>query len=267
MLRIDKKIGVQALDALLSHVVRFCFRHSFKFQDLVERIKVIFLRIATEELEKKAEKVTVSRLSLITGMQRRDVTKFKAGPAIVDTDKGLIPKVLGQWQTNRRFLTKEGHPKILELGAKSEFSELVRSVSQDLRPASVLFELERIGAVKKVPGGAQLQVESYVPKGDVITGLNIFRRDLEDFTVAVEENLFTNPKLPNHHLRAEYDKVRATAVEALKAWFLKEGHAFQVRVRNQIAEHDQDSNPDPNYEGDFVRVVFGTFSRTDRGDV
>lgn len=267
MEKISSKIVQHALQVLLYPVIRFCLRNSLTFQHLIESAKIIFVRAGAEELEKGAQQATTSRISLMTGINRRDVARFKTGQVQVDKNKGLAERVIGQWRTNRRFLGKGGEPRVLSLGANSEFVELVRSVSHDLRPASVLFELKRIAAVEVVGKTARLRAESYVPKGDVVTILNIFGRELDDLICAVEENLFTNPKLPNHHLRAEYDKIREHMSDELKVWFLKEANAFQIRVRDHLAQFDQDSNPDPNYTGNFIRVVFGTFSRIDKGNV
>lgn len=264
--QIEAKLGIYALGALLAPVARFCLRNSFKFQDFLECSKAAFIRVAKEELEEKSEAVSASRLSVMTGMHRRDVSKFKAGQPRSETERNLISKVIGQWRTNKKYLSTDGEARDLGLGVGSEFSELVNSVSQDLKPASVLFELERIGAVERIETGARLRKQAYVPKGDIKAGLQILERDLNDLICAVEENLFVAPRLPNHHLRLEYDKVRADAGDDLKVLLLKEAHAFQVKMRDLIAKFDQDANPDPDYKGGFSRVVFGTFGRVHGGE-
>lgn len=202
----------------------------------------------------------------MTGMHRRDVMKFSTGAPETDRSKSLISKVVGQWRTNKRYLNKKGGPRVLNLGLNSEFTELVGAVSQDLNPATVLFELERLGSVIRVEGGVKLQVETYVPKGDVLAGFNILGADSEDLTAAVEENLFENPSLPHLHLRTEFDRIRVDVADKIKLWLLKEGQAFHAKVREYISKFDQDVNPDSKYSGGFMKVVLGAFSKVSGGE-
>lgn len=264
MVRINRTICLYALDSILLPAVRFAIRHSLKIQDFTERTKAAFIKVAKEELSKRSQEVNLSRLSVITGMHRRDTSKFKDGVPTQGSEKDLISKIVGQWQSDRKYLSKERKPRILD---NSEFNDLVRSISTDLKPGAVLFELERIKAVSHVEGGLRLEIDFYIPEGDIIAGLDILRKDINDLVSAVEENIFTTPHLPNHHLRAEYDRVREDVAEAVKIWLLREGHAFQLRVRDYLANYDQDANPDPNYKGKYIRVMFGTFGRIDKGDL
>lgn len=262
MTAIDPNILLGVLKHLLMPVARFCIRHALKIQDFLEVGKAVFMRAAQEELERNFQEGSASRLSAMTGMHRRDVMRLKGSEAYGGSmGKGLIAKVVGQWRTKKKYLTKSGKPRPLTLGSYAEFAELVASVSQDLSPGAVYFELERVKAVTREGDIVKLNVQNYYPKGDVLAGFNIVERDTEDLICAVEENLFGSSKLPHLHLRTEYDRVRANASEKVKVWLLKEGYAFQVRVRDKIAKFDQDVNPDPKYKGEFIRVALGTFCR------
>lgn len=46
-----------------------------------------------------------------------------------------------------------------------------RSVSKDLNPYTVLFELERIGAVERLSMQARLCAQVATPRGDALAGL------------------------------------------------------------------------------------------------
>lgn len=257
----DRRVLIYALSTILSPVIRFCLRHSLKFQDLLECAKACFVKMAKEELESKSQVATDSRLSLITGLNRRNVTNFKDREADWESRKGVVSKVIGQWQTDKRFLTSKGEPRVLDLGPDSEFFKLVQAVSKDLSPATVLFELERIRAVRRTSKGLKLLVEIYVPEGDVIQGLNFLGMDVDGLIGAAEQNLFESPAVPNLHLAVSYDKIRASEDENIRRWLLKEGNSFLIRMRDYVSQFDQDVNPDAKYKGKFMSVLLGTFSK------
>lgn len=251
----------KALLWVLRPAVSFCLRHSLRLQDLIECAKAAFVEAGRAELESAGQKANVSRLAAMSGVHRRDVQRIlKLGPAD-GYEKDLITKVMGAWQTKAAFTAANGKPRVLTLsGDDSEFPRLVREVSADLNPGTVLFELARVGAVEVGPRGAKLVVESYVPKGDPEAGFKIYAADSSDLCLAVEENVLTEQDLPQFQARTAYDKIRLDEVDGLKKWFLKEGHEFHARVREKLGAADQDINPDPKWKGGYAKVSFGSYS-------
>ena len=73
------------------------------------------------------------------------------------------------------------NPKTLQLsGVTGDFRELVFSISRDLNPYTVLFELERAGAVHSDENGIQLITKAHQISGDVKKGLNLLGADSDD---------------------------------------------------------------------------------------
>lgn len=258
----NRETALVLLSLLLRPVARFCIRHSLKLQDVVDGIKVELVRVGAEELRSRGERCNTSRLSVMTGMHRRDVSKLESGATVDTSGKDLITKVIARWQTDSRFCRTDGVPRVLSLrdGLKSDFAQLVASISQDVNHAAVLGELKRVGAIEEKKTGVALVKSSYVPVGDVKASFSICARDIEDLTCAVEHNLLNPKEIPNLHARTEYDNVRPEAIESIRCWFLKEGHQFQAKVREFISQHDQDLNPQMNYRGKGVKVMLGMFS-------
>ncbi len=253
-------LGIAALKVLrllLRPVARFCVKHSIKIQDLVECLKVELVSAAEGELAANSTKTTQSKLSVLTGLRRREITRLLEGGARLEESRSLVSKVVGRWQDDPAFCTQEKLPRVLVVS--EDFSNLVRSVSQDLNPATVLFELKRVGAVTETAKGVKLKFENYIPKGDSFESYQILSRDLHDLICAVNANVSQSPALPNHHLRTEYDRVRPEGIKVLQQWLLREGHAFHLRAREEFAKFDQDINPDPNYRGPTCRAVLGSF--------
>lgn len=261
--RLERDLIYVALKAVLRPLARFCLRHALKLQDVVDTLKLVLVEEAKDELGQQEQKLNVSRLSIITGVHRRDVHTLMHSEPTLPAARDLATKIMGRWQTDSNFLTKANSPKLLSFGFDGcEFNQLVKQVSSDLNPASILYELERSGSAIRVKNKLKLVKESFVPKGDVAVGFQILSHDIEDLTQAVETNLISDVAITNFHARTSYDGIREDAVPLLKRWFLKHGHAFHAKARTILSKYDQDVNPRPNYKGKRVRVVLGSFANT-----
>jgi hypothetical protein len=173
----------------------------------------------------------------------------------------LIAKVMGTWQTDKEYLTAHGLPRLLSHGfVDSQFSSLVRSISKDLNPATVLFELVRTGSAEISNRGVRLLKQSFVPAKDAEAGFSIAAKDVASLVEAVEENLTGAPVVPNLHARTHYDRIRLTDLNQLRADLVRAGHKFHAEVRTLLAVHDQDVNPDPAYRGEFAEVSVSAVS-------
>lgn len=259
----SRKTISQILRVLLKPLARFCINHGVRIQDLSDFIKGALLDAAVDELEQGGTKATVSRLAAITGMQRRDVEKFRDKEVELDDSRDLIRKVIGMWQSGTDFTTQAGAPRVLSYGTDdSEFADLARAVSKDLNSATILFELERLGIVEKTSRGVRLALDSYSPRGDAEAGFKVVAEDVHDLIHSAQDNLFTESVPPQLHVRTNYDKVRSEAIPEIKQWLLKEGHAFHARARDFISQFDQDINPVLSYKGKTTNITVTSFGRT-----
>lgn len=251
---------LKILGLLLNPVIRFCIRKGLRFQDFSDIAKTVYLESAKTEIECLGEKVTSSRLSTMTGLQRRETAKVPTSQTQQSKERDIIIKIVGLWQTGSDFITKARDPRVLTyIGESSEFSQLVKRVSKDINSATVLFELERLGIVEKSERGIRLRLDTVSPRTDVEGGLQILGNDIRDITSAVEENLLGENEIANLHVRTYFDNVRADALPEIKQWLLKEGHAFHAKARDFIAAHDQDINPKLNHKGRKITVSVSSF--------
>ena len=256
------KTYVHCLKAMLRPVVRFCVKRSLGIQSVIECVKAVFIEVAAEEMSSSDERVNVSRLSVMTGLHRRDVMRIYKEGDTLDTVSSFAGRVIGQWEQDAQFLTRNRKPRVLTIdGERSEFRDLVRKVSSDVNAGTVLFELERIGAVERIAKGIRLKQHAHTVRHDPEESFSLLGRDIDDLVQAVSENVFENAELRNLHARTEYDNVREEALPEIRRWFLKEGAAFHLKARNYLSAFDLDINPEPNKKGGG-KIVIGTFGRT-----
>lgn len=264
---LPRRIVLSCLRRILGPVVGFCLRHGITIQDFIEIGKRQFVEGARGLISGSGDKVNISRVSVLTGLRRREVQRLTQTAPDVDEDScGLMTKVIGRWLTDRKFIDNRHAPKVLSVdGENSEFRSLVFSVSRDVGAGTVLSELMRVNAVKLVPNGAKLLVEGYEPKGDPESGFDMLGSDVHDLIAAVEENIFAIPELSNLHATTEYTNISSSKLPALRKWLLTEGMAFHKRARDYISGLDYDLNPRTKGKDRF-RVVLGSFSRISKRD-
>ena len=173
-----EKVVQYALGKVLRPLIRFCLRRSIKIQDVVSVIKREFVSVAREELEAKQLEESVSKISVMTGLQRADVSRVVKQKEEDPAGKAsVIGKVISQWRHDKRFTTKNGEPReLICKGKTSEFAQLVQSVSKYINPYTVFFELERLGYIEqphtsagRIPTdkGYRLYVNQTSESGDV----------------------------------------------------------------------------------------------------
>lgn len=251
-----------AIRLLMRPIARFCARHSFHIQDLIEAAKAAFLDVAEEQLSSESrDRLSVCKLSAFTGLHRRDVDRIYKHQELRDPGQGLVNRVIGHWQQSRKYCGKNGKPRVLIIdGRKDEFQELVESITTEVTAGTVLFELERIGAVKRTRDGLKLVTRVYLPRGDLQSGFRLLHADIEDLIQTVEGNILGREGEENLHLKTHYDRIPASSVPEIREWLTREGSALHQKARNYLSKFDLDLNPELPTTEPVVRAALGTFA-------
>lgn len=255
----SRDLALKSLSLLLRPIVRFCLRRSIKYPEFVECAKQLFCQLAQQECCSDSQAASVSKVSIITGLNRREVTRLKSSETVEAGQPSLIAKIIGRWQS-KAYRNVGGRTKSLSCDGKiSEFAALVSSVSRDLNPYTVLFELERTGCVKRSGNKVKLTASQYIPKGKTLEGYQLLSEDLDLMIQGVEENILDNQDLENLHLRTFYDNISPHDVTTIKRWLLVEGKAFHRRARAYISQFDRDESSGDTVS-DAMHVSVGAFS-------
>lgn len=258
-----RQIHLESLKGLLKPIARFCLRRSIKLQEIIEMVKQALFEVAIEDLNTRGDSVNVSKLSLMTGIHRKDGVRLMNFGAVLPEDESLLTRIIGHWRADARFIAPNGKPKILKYNGKdSDFYKLVHSVSRELNPMSILSELERVGAVTRIELGLKLLAKTFVPKGDEREALVYLISDTEDLHEAIEGNISNSNPLPNLHIKTEFDKIPDEFVDQIREWILKEGTDLHDRAQSYIGQYDKDLNPKmEDYKGENKLSLVG-FSRS-----
>ncbi len=253
----------QCLTLMIQPISAFCVSRGVHFQDFLEIAKKSFVRAAEIKLRNDTRSdPSTSRLSVMTGLQRPEIVRLRSEES-ARSSRDFITRIIGQWSADKRFLDRRRLPRPLTIsGRGSDFRRLVQTVSKDLNPHTVRFELERLGLIHEVDGLVRLTQPVYLSTGDVAETLQIAAEDVRDLLAASEENAFASSMTPNLHARTQYDNIPDDLVPDIKKWCLELGREIHLRVREYLAQKDLDINPAQPGVG-RNRVVLGTFSRVE----
>ncbi|MCB0328633.1 MAG: hypothetical protein KDD70_03185 [Bdellovibrionales bacterium] len=259
----------QLVKLLMVPVVRFLIRHSVGFQAASQIMKELYVKAARENLERENSKVNASRLSAITGIHRRDVNEilemesFEPGRY----QASIAARVLTVWENSTQFIDKAGNPRILSYkGTENDFQQLVKRVSSNLHPGTVLFQLERMNAVKKSGDGISLEKPAAVLNAGDVNVFRLLAADMDSLVSAVEENALRDEKASepgNLHMTTRFDRIDPDKLAYIRHWLVEEGKKFHEKARKFLARYDEDLNPNIGpLRGDVAEVTVSTFSHT-----
>ena len=193
-------IPTEALDHAIRHalrpLVRLLLARGVRYPAICVMLKDLYFEEALAELGEDPG-TTTSRISLSTGLHRKDVSRMRAEgearePVALET--ALASEVFTRWISERRFLDARRKPRPLprlaSVGGERSFEALATSVSSDVRAKALLDELLRLGLVR-LDGDDQvvLNGEAFVPRKGSGEVLYYFGENLHDHLAAAVHNL------------------------------------------------------------------------------
>jgi hypothetical protein len=244
----------QALSAavlrILRALVRILLRYGMPFDGFIELAKRIYIEVATKEFEIPGRKQSISRISTLTGIYRREVSRVMELPPIDDADitarHNRAARVIGGWLQDPDYANADGQARVLELAGDSpSFTHLVRKYSGDIPPRAILDELIRVGAVDQdKDGNIYLLSRAYVPQHGEADMIGILGTDVTDFISTIDHNLQFGESDSRLQLKVAYDNLTSESVTEFKQLAGKRGRDLLEEFNAWLAQRDRDINPD-----------------------
>lgn len=258
----------QALSAaalkILRALVRVLLRYGMPFEGFAELAKRVYIEVASKDFAINGRKQSISRISTLTGIYRREVSRILELPAINDADitarHNRAARVIGGWLHDPEYSDADGHARTLTLaGDTPNFTHLVRKYSGDIPTRAILDELTRVGAVNQdKDGNIQLQSRAYVPKHGEADMIGILGTDVTDFISTIDHNLKHDEKDSRLQLKVVYDNLPQEAIDEFRTLASRRGRELLEEFNTWLAEHDRDTNPDSQGTGS-VRAGLGIY--------
>lgn len=237
-----------AILKLLHPLVRILLRNNVPFRTFSDLAKRVYVDVATEEFSISGRKQTDSRVSVITGLTRKEVHRIKKLPEPYDgsvTERyHRAARVISGWVRDSEFLNISGEPTDLPLeGEEATFSALVKKFSGDMPARAVLDELLRVSCVTRLENGhIHLKTRAYIQGTEESEKLDILGTDVRDLIATIDHNL-TVQKTSYFQRKVEYDNLPEEAMEKLRVLSVEQGQYLLEGLDRWMAQHDRDTNP------------------------
>ena len=259
---------LDAIRRLLRPLVRLCLHFHLTYPAAAALLKSVFVEVVDEEYGLEGKEPTLSRVTLLTGIYRKEVKRMRGLLGSEDPVPGepsLGALIVSRWTAAAEFTDADGEPLALERTTATEghpaFADLVASVSQDIRPRSVLDEWLRLGMVDlDANDRVRLRSAAWVPDQDIDEKSRFFGRNLHDHLAAATHNL-TGGRPPRLERSVFYARLTPESVERLEAQSRRMAmRAIQTVNREALELQRQDAG-----RADAIhRINFGHYFYDDR---
>jgi hypothetical protein len=255
-----------ALRRLLRPMVREMIASGLTYATFNQMVKQLFLDVAEEDFVLPFKRQTDSRLALVTGISRKEVSQLRrrrhAAADMPEVEESVVTHVIGRWMAGPPYATPDGIPRRLcyeSAGPTAvSFARLVRELGTDIPVRAVLDELLHIGSAALLPDGdVELRREVHIPAGDSEGKLVLLGSDPAELFATIAHNI-EHDDTPWLQRKVVYDHIGAEALPALREEARQAGLDFVRRANALLASYDRDRHADAP-GGRRSRVVIGVY--------
>jgi len=243
------KLLSAAVLRLLRPLVRILLRNGVSYSTFSDFVKWIYVDVASKEFGIEGRKQSTSRVSVITGLSRKEVMRVRQLARPDDrasTEKyNRAARVIAAWRRDRNFLDAEGKPApLLMAGPDASFSQLVKRFSGDVPVRATLDELIRVGAVERLEDGrVSLLTRTYIPESSDADKLHILGTDVAHLISTVDHNLKSDPIGPFFQRKVAYDNLPDEVLPGFRKHSAKRAQTLLESLDRWLAQHDRDVTP------------------------
>ena len=230
---------LRAARRILRPLVRILIRNGVAAPAMQELMRKVYVDVAYEEFGPPGKSQTLARVSVITGLNRKEVARLYKLDDVTNEDRlawHRCGKVLDGWLTDAAFQSEAGFPLDLPFsGDDPSFTGLVKRYSGDMYPTPMREELLRVGAITEVEGRLRMTNRGYVPGTDPSTKVDILGMDTAEFIETIDHNVqgFEPPlvqrkvvadNLPEEHkaaFEAYSRRVALNAMDEIRRWLIE----------------------------------------------
>lgn len=245
----------ETLQAMLVRVLRplvkLALASGFNFTAFSAVLRRLYIEVAEKEFALPNKQQTDSRISLLTGIHRKDVNRLRGqvlDPSFLTVGVSQTSRILARWLADPLYCDADDRPSALprtSVDGGPSFESLVSDITKDVHPRSILDEwLDRGIAVVDDNGWVRLNLSSIVPNAGDDARRHYFTRNLRDHVQASVMNLMNDPP-PYFERAVHYDGMSPDLAARLDEMAREESMAMLLRL-NKIAHQAIKDDPGGN---------------------
>lgn len=174
---------IQQMKRILTPLARLSIHNGIKFSSLSRALKASFVDAAENHFAIDGKKTTASRISLLTGIARRDITENIQNDEEISSVNQLI-------RVHSHLLARDEKTILVD-----DFESLVRSLYQDVHPRTFLDELIRLGLLTREDDLLLIAEASFIDAKKQAVSIQIFTDNLSAHLHAGVSNMMGAPPM------------------------------------------------------------------------
>jgi Family of unknown function (DUF6502) len=151
---------LDAVEAIFEPIAQLLVSHGVSSPEAESLLRAVFVHEAVRTDASLRKRPNISRVALVTGVDRPEVARILKRPPKVDSAlearRHRVNRVLAGWYSDRDFVHGK-RPQLLLIKANEQkqptFWRLARRYAPGVYPGLILSELLRVGAVKRLQDG------------------------------------------------------------------------------------------------------------------
>ncbi|MEO1677375.1 MAG: DUF6502 family protein [Pseudomonadota bacterium] len=233
------------LDLVFRPLVRLAIARGLRFSEASERLRRAYVDVAREMA---GEGATDSKISVMTGLQRRDIARLRADPAPdAPTRPDPLSRLVAEW-----LALHQGAP-LPRHGPAPSFDALAWQIRRDVHPKSLLDALRASGTVAEEAETVRLLKRANVPLEGAEEQLDYLGRNVGDHLSVAVGNVLGEP--PQFDLAVHYDTLSVAAAEELQAlWRARMAPVLEELNAKARALQDAEAGPARIRGGGYFRL-------------
>jgi hypothetical protein len=241
----NKQNILVALRMIFRPVAKILLLAGITWKEIAEVCKATLVEVASAEFGIKGRPTNASRVAILTGFTRKEVSRLRNILEAEDVYSGErmnhATRVLTGWYTDTEFLDADGSPRALANdGEGASFPALCRRYASDVPATAMLKELKHVGAVTDGPNGRLIvQTRYYMPRQLDAERVLSSGSVMEDLGNTVAHNLYREESdLPRFERRAHNTCVPESVKPQFQAYLEEEGQEFLERVDQWLTDNE-----------------------------
>lgn len=241
------------LGGFLRPLARFLLRAGIGYREFADISKAAFISVAADEHGVRGRPASLSRISAVTGIGRKDVARIhKSDLAQLEakfwaSELNPLTQILHFWHSDPEY-SVDGVPRVLDfMAGEHSFAGLVSRYGGNIPPGLARSELERCGAIEAVAGDCLRAVRrQYTPTEvdvefvrSMIFSLKNLASTLAHNTVVISRE---GPQTPNGRLEryAWSARISESSVRDFKALSEQKAEELLHQLDEWIGEREQE---------------------------
>lgn len=262
---------LSALRRVVRPLVRLMLRKGVTYTVFTDLLKEVFVDVAHREFRLDDKAPSDSRISLLTGVHRKDVRRLRAesdaSPEALPENITLGAQLVTTWTRCRPFCNETGQalplPRLSSVGGDCSFDALVAKVSTDIRGRVVLDEWLRLGVVRvDEQDCVHLEAQAFVPQKGFDEKAAYFGHNLHDHASAAVHNL-SGEGQPFFERSVHYDALTPASVDILRDAVASDGMQMLLDFSRRAADLESADVPVPERR---QRITIGLYFYTEPTD-